>query len=117
MESFYDTLAHFANGGMQESLADNLNLTGTAQYNLVIRHKRRISRLSHMNADRAKTPPAWETTILYFNHLELAYLNKLAKQDDHPKLFPYVEPLPQNTGEHFFSEYLTWLKKRKIKAG
>lgn len=34
LESFHLMLAHFGNTGMRESLADNLNLTGTARYNL-----------------------------------------------------------------------------------
>jgi len=34
LESFHLMLAHFGNAGMRESLADNLNLTGTARYNL-----------------------------------------------------------------------------------
>ena len=39
LESFHLLLAHFANCGMRSSLADNLNLTGTARYNLGIRNK------------------------------------------------------------------------------
>jgi len=40
LEAFHDRFAHFANCGMRNSLADNLNLAGTARYNLTIRHKR-----------------------------------------------------------------------------
>jgi len=37
LESFPLTLAHFGNCGMRTTLADNLNLTGTARYNTVCR--------------------------------------------------------------------------------
>jgi len=39
LESFHLMLAHFANCGKRESLADNLNLSGTARHNLAICHK------------------------------------------------------------------------------
>jgi len=39
LESFHLMLSHFGNTGMRESLADNLNLTGTACYNLHVRLK------------------------------------------------------------------------------
>ena len=40
LESFHDRQANFANSGMRNSLADNLNLMGTARCNLAICHKR-----------------------------------------------------------------------------
>ena len=42
LEVFHDRFAHFANCGMRESLADSLNLAGTARYNLTIRHVRAL---------------------------------------------------------------------------
>ena len=36
LEAFHDRFAHFANCGMRNTLAGNLNLAGTARYNLVI---------------------------------------------------------------------------------
>ena len=36
LESFQLNLAHFGNIGMRESLADNLNLTGTVRHNVTI---------------------------------------------------------------------------------
>jgi len=38
LESFHLMLAQFGNTGIRESLADNLNLAGTAHHNLKIRH-------------------------------------------------------------------------------
>lgn len=36
LEAFHDRLAHFANSGMRNRLADNLNLAGTARFNLAM---------------------------------------------------------------------------------
>jgi len=79
LESFHLMLAHFGNTGMRESLADNLNLTGTARHNLHIRHKLQISRLTDENT-RAVTPAGWETTLPYFNNSELQWVNRSAQQ-------------------------------------
>jgi len=112
LESFHLTLAHFGNCGMRTSLADNLNLTGTARYNLGIRHK---LRLSEANPDqRSKIPAAFEGVVAFFNHTELRYINQLALDvgvSDAP--FKNLEPLPADNGERFFSEYLSWMRKTK----
>jgi hypothetical protein len=109
LESFHNLLAHFANGGMRNSLADNLNLTGTARYNLTIRHKLRIGNSMSLE-QRRKMPGAWETVVPYFNHSELSWINSLAEEagcsENLP--FPYVEELPEDNGERFFSKYLEW---------
>jgi len=117
LESFHLMLAHFGNCGMRETLADNLNLTGTARFNVQIRHKLRLSKLTDENT-RALTPSGWETVPDYFNHSELDYVNKLARSagiqsDQEP--FKFVEPLPFDNGERFFSEHLAWLKDTKPK--
>jgi len=81
LESFHLMLAHFGNTGMRESLADNLNLTGTARHNLSIRYTLRLSQMSIMTdentAKRSVTPAGWETTVEYFNNSELNYINDL----------------------------------------
>jgi hypothetical protein len=113
LESFHELLAHFGNNGMRDSLADNLNLTGTARHNLRIRHKLRL--LNCDNDQRKKIPAAWES---YFNHSELHYVNNLAKLagiNDNKFPFPYVEPLVNDTGERFFAKYLDWLLKANPK--
>ena len=120
LEAFHLMLAHFANTGMRETLADNLNLAGTARYNLAIRHKLKIARLStntERYAARAKIPAAWETVVPFSNHTELAYINSLATEAGHSNAvpFPNAEPLLEDNGERFFSEYLTWLKETKPK--
>jgi hypothetical protein len=115
LESFHCLLAHFANCGMRSSLADNLNLTGTARYNLAIRHKLHIASRTSIE-ERRKMPSAWETVPPYHNHTELSWINEMAKQVGVPpdKLpFPKAEPLSQDTGERFFSEYLDWIQKTK----
>ena len=108
-------LAHFGNSGMRETLADNLNLTGTARYNLQIRFKLRLVRSRNPNPySRAKIPAAWETVVPYFNHSELSYVNDLATMAGVLVLpFKDVERLPADNGERFFSEYLLWMKQQK----
>ena len=114
LESFHLRLAHFANNGsMRNSLADNLNLTGTARYNLSIRHRQRLSSMSL--SDRSKIPSAWEETVPHFNHSELAWVNELATKAGMEEVPFVVEPLTDDTGERFFSEHLEWMTATKPK--
>jgi len=119
LESFHLMLAHFGNTGMRESLADNLNLTGTARYNLKIRHKRSLTVTGTFMTDentRRKIPAAWETVVSHFNHSELTYINTLAVAAGMKTIpFPTAEKLPADNGERFFSECLSWLKEVKPK--
>jgi hypothetical protein len=107
LESFHDRFAHFANGNMRASLADNLNLAGTAHYNLSIRHKRGLTKLANAPEKRRRIPTAWERVLPYFNHSGLWYVNGLAASVGAPIPFPTAERLPEDNGERFFSEYLT----------
>jgi hypothetical protein len=119
LESFHLLLAHFGNCGMKDSLADNLNLTGTARYNLMIRHKYRLASLKGVadgEIEQRKTPAGWESFIAYYNHAELAWVNQLATSAGASKKpFANVETLEPDTGERFFSEYLSWMKQTKPK--
>ena len=52
-------------------------------------------------------PATWQTVVSEQNHTELAYINKRTKEagaEDVP--FKWVEPLPEDNGEQFFSDYL-----------
>ncbi len=110
LEAFHNMLAHFGNCGMKPSLADNLNLTGTARHNVTIRHKMRVSKLDQQT--RNKMPAAWEMVVPYFNHSELQHINNLAKEKGAKTLpFKDVEPLVEDTGEVFFHKYFEWLQK------
>ena len=114
LESFHLMLAHFGNCGMRTSLADNLNLCGTARYNLSIRHKRHL--LTLQNTHRQKIPAAYESMVPFFNHTELHYINRMAIAAGItiPNVpFHRVEILPKDNGERFFSEYLDWMKTTK----
>jgi hypothetical protein len=107
---------------MRDSLADNLNLTGTARFNLTIHHKLRLSRMGSddsASSERSKIPAAWETVVSYFNQSELNYVNKLAIAAGIDKAhvpFSYAETLREDSGERFFSEYLVWLTKKRPKT-
>lgn len=69
---------------------------------------------------RTKITADWETVVTYFNHSdELNHINQLATAAgiNKPEWLPFqdVEPLVQDTGERFFSAYLTWLNTTKLK--
>lgn len=114
LESFHLMLAHFGNTGMRESLADNLNLTGTARYNLHVRFKLRLSKAG---TNRKKIPSSWETVLGYFNHTELQHINRLANAAGVTQVpFDNTETLQPDNGERFFSEYLSWMKDTKSKT-
>ena len=127
LEAFHDRLAHFANCGMRDRLADNLNLAGTARFNMAIRQKRSLmttKNTSNQNMllvlDRKTMPASWEKVVPYFNHSELWYVNRLAQSIGLPYPFPKAEVLPRDNGERFFSQYMTTLKtigKRRGVAG
>jgi len=114
LESFHCLLAHFANCGMRDSLADNLNLTGTARFNLGIRTKMRIASAT-TTEERKKLPGVWESVVPYFNHSELAWVNSLSRECgiENKMPFPFTEKLGEDTGERFFSEYIRWIKSTK----
>jgi len=76
LEAFHDRFAHFANCGMRDSLADNLNLAGTARYNISIRHVWSLVSTNNIEnpceklKDRKKMPAVCEKVVPFFN---LAY--------------------------------------------
>ena len=106
LESWHDNLAHFGNGGMNEALSDVLNLCGTARYNKKIRQNVRLANLNSQQRNK-NMPAAWEGVVSHWNHCELAFINKLAVRCGAKKPFDYVEDLPDDNGERFFSEYLS----------
>ena len=73
LEGYHLLLAHFGNNGMRTSLADALNLTGTARHNLRIRHKLRLAQQDMVT--RSKIPAGWEDVVPFYNHTELAHMN------------------------------------------
>jgi hypothetical protein len=117
LESFHDNLSHFANSGMRRSLADNLNLCGTARYNLAIRHKLLLTQTGNPTIDdyRKRIPAGWEEVVSYYNHTELTFINRLARDaaGTNHKPFENVEWLPPDSGERFFSEYLSSVNPSK----
>ena len=112
LEAFHDRFAHFANCGMRNSLADNLNLAGTARHNLATRHKRSlVSAKNPMentpSPQRKKLPAAWEKVAPHFSHSELWCVNNMAAAVGCLPPFPMAEALPDDNGERFFSEHMT----------
>jgi hypothetical protein len=114
LESFHGILAHFGNCGMRRSLVDNLNLTGTARHNMLIRHKLRLARGEIPTLERKRLPAVYEGVLPYTNHSELNHINGLARACGITSTalpFQHLEMLPADNGERFFSEYLTWVQQ------
>jgi len=114
LEAFHDRFAHFANCGMRDTLADNLNLAGTTWYNIAIRHVRGLVSKNNIQnpldtdqENRRKMPSAWEKIVPCCNHSELWYINNMAKSVGCQHLFPVAEVLVPDNGERFFSQCLT----------
>jgi len=104
---------------MRESLADNLNLAGTARHNLSMCHARLLTSRYQNPTDRKKMPAAWEDVVPFFNHSELWYVNQMAKTVGCAYPFPHAEVLLEDNGERFFSQYMskTLPAIRSIKRG
>jgi len=99
---------------MRNSLADNLNLTGTTRFNLGIRNKLRLLSTT-TREQRKKMPGSWETVTPCFNHSKLAWVNSLAKDCGIAEKIPFqhTEELVNDTGERFFSECMQWIRAAK----
>jgi hypothetical protein len=101
LEGFHNPLSNFANTGMRRSLADNLNLEGTARYSVLKRFRIWVSTLDVQQ--RAKNEPAhWANKPSFYNHSWLAHINELAtmarcREEDLP--FNNVRRLPKDNGE------------------
>jgi len=109
---------------MRNRLADNLNLGGTATFNIAMRHKRSLI-LTNENPQnkkdllekRKRIPAAWEKVVPFLNHSELWHANNLAKSVGCAHPFPNAEILPADNGERFFSEHMSTLKEIGKKRG
>jgi len=120
LEAFHDRASHFGNSGMRDSLADSLNLCGTARFNLTIRHKRSLIGSRNEKPvsaeERRRMPAAWEVIVPYDNHSELQYINQLAKQAGATTIpFPKAETLPPDNGERFFFRILDSMSSQSAK--
>ena len=114
LEGFHDPLANFGNTGMTPPLCDCLNLAGTARYNLVIRHKRGLTKLPQ--SERGKISQYFEQVPPFWNHTQLDFINQLATKVGWEKQpFPQARPLPKDNGERFFAEYFVELCNRRKK--
>jgi hypothetical protein len=109
LEGFHDPLSNFANSGMAASLCDTLNLSGTAGFNVKIRHRLEMAEMAANEpaSSRPNIPSFWSNNPSFTNHCELAYANDLAVAAIYPVVpFPSARPLPPDNGERFFSQYL-----------
>jgi hypothetical protein len=116
LEGFHNPLSNFANTGMGASLGDNLNLRGTAGFNVKIRHRLELAEMAANEpaSSRPNIPSFWLNYPSHKNHCELVRANELAVAGRYPEVpFPSARPLPPDNGERFFSEYLIEETKRQ----
>ena len=100
---------------MRMSLCDNLNLIGTARYNIKIRHKLRM--VNKQFEDNDPITSLWANQPDSFNHSELMHIQALATDAGiQEELFPWLRPLPQDNGERFFGLYWIAEKERQKKT-
>jgi hypothetical protein len=92
---------------MRASLCDNLNLRGTAGFNVTIRHRLEMAEIAAKDmASRPNIPSFWLNYPSHKNHCELVHANELAAAGRYPEVpFPSARPLPPDNGERFYSEY------------
>mgnify|MGYP005848719877 CR=1 FL=1 len=113
LEGFHNPLSNFGNTAMRQSLCDNLNLRGTAAYNVVIRHRILMGELS--DSEKPRIPSYWANYPSFDNHSLLQSVNNLAKAAGVVPPFSNLRQLPENNGESFFSEYWMQEKQRQLK--
>ena len=110
LEKFHHLLAHFANMGMRRTLADSLNLRGTARYNLKLWHKLFLDK----SCSQEVVPSHFQDEPCFLSHLKLKEINRRAFK--HGAKFPRHKNLrhcPEDNGEEFLSEYLLSQRKRR----
>lgn len=109
LERFHNPIAHYANSAMNEDLCDNLNLTGTCCYNVIICHKIWLAK----HVCKSPIPVGLQSIPAFFNHTELAHTNTMAVEVGYSTVpFTDLEVLEPDNGERFFSEYFHKQDKR-----
>jgi len=100
LEGFHDPLANFGNSGMTDKLADALHLCGTARYNVNIREK--MGRTGTQCNGKSNAPSHFSDVAPFYNHSDLAEINKLAVAVGIDMPYQNIRKLPDDTGERFF---------------
>lgn len=111
LESFWDSLCHFANTGTNPEYCDMLMLTGLAKHNTKMRHRAAVRHMPPSERPTHDEPRHW-------NHLLLQAIHDLAVKVgiDPPKFCRDARPLPEDNGERFFYEYFKQLEQRNSLA-
>ena len=111
LEKYYEVLAHFANDGMRDELADSLALAGIALCNLHIRCRLKLMQLPP--EERASIPHECREVPPFLNDSRLSLINGLAMQAGLDfEVHPDVRQLAKHNGEKFLSQcYYEQLKR------
>lgn len=102
LEAFHGVLKLFANRGMSPDIADSLCLSGTARYNVCVRHRRDQNSKPESERDTTK----FRETPRFLDHSLLAAVNRKSREAGIGEVFQNVRLLQPANGERFFSEYL-----------
>ena len=106
LEKFHESLAHFANTGSGQKLADALLYRGTAEYNLMQRHKfeKRQDNLKGLLDNWM--PKRLDLVPLFLDHSHLHLVNQMSVARGNQILFDKVRVPKENNGESFLFNYL-----------
>ena len=102
MEKAHHFLARFDNRGMGNTLADALNHSGIALYNLNIWYRCQLQMTDEEEGAQVKV--VYQSFVYHVNHLRLVLINKLARTTElNDDVYANVEILPRDNDERFFS--------------
>lgn len=114
LEHFHGHVAHYANTGMNRTMADLIELRGTTEWNVRCRHKHL---LLDNNGSIDKTPYYLRNVPRHWNHSNLAFINECARELGMKIPFKNVMPLKDDNGERFLSDYFVQQDVRNEKFG
>ena len=104
LEKFHEQLAHYGNGAMRKEYADALIYRGTAEYNIVCRHKQQNNQRLLDGVPLAT--PKWQQNVpTFWDHSILHFINQLARSKGFLEPFKNCETPKANNGEVFLSDY------------
>ena len=104
LEKFHEQLAHYGNGAMRKEYADALIYRGTAEYNIVCRHKQQNNQRLLDGVPLAT--PKWQQNVpTFWDHSILHFINQLARSKGFLEPFKNYETPKANNGEVFLSDY------------
>ena len=117
LEKFHEFLAHLANTGSGNELADSLTVGGTADHNVKARWREKVNEQKLLGNEINGTVE-YADEPEFFDHAYLHHLNNVAISPGLDPVFDYVVlPSGENNGEVFVSAYYEEQQKRNAAVG